>query len=179
MTKAGVYMKIAIGSSNPAKRLAVEKAVQTAHLGGEVIALSVPSGVREQPFSDTETKQGAINRAKAVLEKAEAHIGIGLEGGVMETEDGLYLCNWGALAVKEQPVITAGGARILLPEEVAEQLRSGQELGPVMDQFTHKKGIRQHEGAVGVFSNGLVTRDEMFLHVAKLLLGQFLRNNDK
>ncbi|RJS62495.1 DUF84 family protein [Bacillus sp. PK3_68] len=172
-------MKIAIGSSNQAKKLAVEKAVEAANLEADVVTLSVPSGVREQPFSDEETRQGAVNRAMAVLKETKAHMGIGLEGGVMETAEGLFLCNWGALAVKEHPIITAGGARILLPEEVAEPLRGGEELGPVMDQFTAREEIRQHEGAIGVFTNGLVTRDEMFFHVAKLLLGQFLLNNKK
>ena len=39
--------------------------------------LSVPSGVANQPFSDEETMQGAINRAKRALEEGEAPIGIG------------------------------------------------------------------------------------------------------
>lgn len=172
-------MKIAIGSTNRAKKLAVEKAIEEANLKADIVTLSVPSGVKEQPFSDEETRQGAVNRAIAVLQEAEAHLGIGLEGGVMETEEGLLLCNWGALAIKDHSVITAGGARILLPEEVAEQLRKGEELGPVMDQFTAREGIRQHEGAIGVFTNGLVTRDEMFFHIAKLLLGQFLLTTKK
>ncbi|KAB7705868.1 DUF84 family protein [Bacillus aerolatus] len=167
-------MKIAIGSTNGAKKLAVEKAARAAGLEAELVSISVPSGVSEQPFSDEETRRGAINRAENVLFEEKADIGIGLEGGVMEAEEGLYLCNWGALAAKNHPVVTAGGARILLPQEIADRLRSGEELGPVMDHFTARKGIRQHEGAVGVFTNGLVTRDEMFLHVAKLLLGQFL-----
>ncbi|OCA92215.1 DUF84 family protein [Pseudobacillus wudalianchiensis] len=172
-------MKIAIGSLNRAKKLALEKAVEAAGLQAEIESVSVPSNVSEQPFSDEETRQGAVNRAKNTLTEANADIGIGLEGGVMETDAGLFLCNWGALAVKEQVIITAGGARILLPPTIAEQLRSGEELGPVMERFTARAEIRQHEGAIGVFTNGLVTRDEMFLHVAKLLLGQFLLINKK
>lgn len=172
-------MKIAIGSLNKAKKLAVEKAVQAAGLEAQLTSLSVPSHVSEQPFSDEETRQGAVNRAQNVLAKAKADVGIGLEGGVMEMEGGLFLCNWGALAVQGQPIMTAGGARILLPDEIAERLRGGEELGPVMEQFTARQEIRQHEGAVGVFTNGLVTRNEMFLHVAKLLLGQFLLKEKK
>ncbi|KMY55089.1 NTPase [Bacillus sp. FJAT-27231] len=172
-------MRIAIGSLNRAKKLALEKAVEAAGLQAEIESISVPSNVSEQPFSDEETRQGAVNRAKNALTEANADIGIGLEGGVMETDAGLFLCNWGALAVEEQVIITAGGARILLPPTIAEQLRSGEELGPVMERFTAREEIRQHEGAIGVFTNGLVTRDEMFLHVAKLLLGQFLLINKK
>ncbi|MFK2824704.1 DUF84 family protein [Bacillus sp. B190/17] len=172
-------MKLAIGSLNKAKKLAVERVVKEAGLEMDIVTLSVPSGVKEQPFSDEETRWGAINRATRVLSEGNADIGIGLEGGVMETAEGLFLCNWGALAVKNQPVMTAGGARILLPQEIADCLRSGEELGPVMDRFTTREGIRHSEGAIGVFTNGLVTRDEMFVHVAKLLLGQFLLKNNR
>ena len=54
-------------------------------------------------LSDEETMQGAINRAKRALEEGEAPIGIGLEG-VMKTEHGLFMCNWGALATMDGKV---------------------------------------------------------------------------
>ena len=60
----------------------------------EITSLSVPSGVSAQPFSDEETMQGAINRAKRALEEG-APIGIGLEGGVMKRST-VYLCVTGA-----------------------------------------------------------------------------------
>lgn len=68
-------------------------------------------------LSDEETMQGAINRAKRALEDGEAPIGIGLEGGVMKTEHGLFMCNWGALATSDGKVFVAGGARITLPDD--------------------------------------------------------------
>ena len=68
----------------------------------------------------------------------------------------MYICNWGALATPNAVTLfTATGAGVPLPEEIAEQLRAGAELGPVMDVYTNKKGIRHDEGAIGVFSNGL------------------------
>ena len=85
-------MKVVVGSKNKTKVGAVEKVWKDA----EITSLSVPSGVSAQPFSDEETMQGAINRAKRALEEGEAPIGIGLEGGVMKTEHGLFMCNWGA-----------------------------------------------------------------------------------
>jgi inosine/xanthosine triphosphatase len=167
-------MKIAIGTTNPAKINAVKKGFECID-SQEVIFEShkTESNVSEQPFSDEETITGALNRAKNVLQKAEADIGIGLEGGVTETEFGLFLCNWGALADKYGNEITAGGARIKLPNEIAIRLKDGEELGPVMDDYTKRNGIRHKEGAVGVFTNGLITRDEMFQHVVKLLIGQW------
>ncbi|OCA91417.1 inosine/xanthosine triphosphatase [Bacillus sp. FJAT-27225] len=163
-------MRVIIGSENPAKVSAVQNVFQ--EFGDvEFVQLNVPSGVSPQPFSDEETIEGAINRATQAFEQGD--IGIGLEGGVQMTKYGLFLCNWGALAEQGQPPLVAGGARLLLPDEVAGKLLAGKELGPVMDEYTKKRNIRKNEGAVGIFSNGQVDRAAMFTHIVKLLYGQY------
>ncbi|MBP2241452.1 inosine/xanthosine triphosphatase [Cytobacillus eiseniae] len=164
-------MNIIIGTKNPAKIKAVQAAFQLYE--AEFHALDIPSGVQDQPFSDEETIKGAINRAYGALAAGKGEIGIGLEGGVQETAYGLFLCNWGALVVEGKPPIIAGGARIPLPDEVAKRLIAGEELGPVMEIFAKKEDIRKKEGAVGVFTNGQVSRADMFTHVMKLLVGQY------
>jgi inosine/xanthosine triphosphatase len=162
-------MKIIIGSKNPAKIQAVQNAFLNDYLFDMV---DVPSGVSAQPFSDDETIRGAINRAENALQIGNGQIAIGLEGGVHETAFGLMLCNWGALKLKGQPPFIAGGARILLPEDIALRIRNGEELGPVMDDYANKQNIRNKEGAIGFFTNGKINRIEMFTHVTKLLAGQ-------
>lgn len=165
-------MKIIIGSKNPAKITAVKNCFLDQKT--EVIALDIPSGVSAQPFSDEETIKGAINRALGALRDGSGDIGIGLEGGVQETNAGLFICNWGALAASNMEPFIAGGARFLLPEEIAVRLRAGEELGPVMDDYAKQQNVRKHEGAVGIFTNGMVNRVDMFTHVVKLLAGQYL-----
>ncbi|MFZ7944933.1 MULTISPECIES: DUF84 family protein [Bacillaceae] len=164
-------MKIIIGSKNPAKINAVKNSF--ADQETEFVSLDIPSDVGEQPFSDEETIRGAINRAVGALKQGNGDIGIGLEGGVQETSHGLLLCNWGALAAHNMEPIIAGGARFLLPEEIAVRLRAGEELGPVMEIFAKMKNVRKHEGAVGIFTNGMINRVDMFTHVANLLVGQY------
>lgn len=164
-------MKIIIGSRNPAKITAVKNSFSHE---AEFVALDIPSGVNNQPFSDEETIKGAINRAVGALKQGNGDIGIGLEGGVQETSFGLFICNWGALATSDREPIIAGGARILLPEEVAARLRTGEELGPVMDEYAKMQNVRKHEGAVGIFTNGYINRADMFTHLMKLLVGQFI-----
>lgn len=164
-------MKIIIGSKNPAKINAVKNCF--ADQEAEFVSIDIPSGVNAQPFSDEETIQGAINRAVGALNQGSGSIGMGLEGGVHETSHGLILCNWGALATHNMEPIIAGGARFLLPEEIAVRLKAGEELGPVMDNYANMKNVRKHEGAVGIFTNGMINRMEMFTHVTKLLVGQY------
>jgi inosine/xanthosine triphosphatase len=167
-------MKVVVGSKNPAKVEAVETAFLDRWKDAVILSVETESGVSKQPFSDEETIEGAINRANRALVKEPADIGVGLEGGVVETKQGLCLCNWGALAAKGSQPLIAGGARILLPDEIAQRLKCGEELGPVMDEYTKKKDVRKKEGAIGIFTAGLVTRDEMFAHVMMLLIGQYL-----
>ncbi|WP_062354905.1 DUF84 family protein [Bacillus kwashiorkori] len=163
-------MRIAVGTTNPAKLQAIKNVFSEQYT--TITYGKVPSNVREQPFSDEETIQGAINRAKNALDQLSGDIGIGLEGGVTETPFGLFLCNWGAIFVPDAPPIIAGGARIPLPEKISDRLRHGEELGPIMDDFCHRENIRSHEGAVGIFTNGIIKRDQMFTHVVQLLKGQ-------
>lgn len=160
-------MRILVGSKNPTKIQAVKNVFQTAEVG----SLEALSKVSAQPFSDEETMKGAVNRARQCA--AEGCIGIGLEGGVMEINGNMYLCNWGALVDENEKVYLASGARIPLPQEVTEQLKNGIELGEVMDEYASKKDVRSNEGAIGIFTKEKVNREEMFTHVIKLLKGQY------
>lgn len=164
-------LTVAIGSQNKTKVEAVKRCFQANST--KLISLNVPSGVGNQPFSDEETLQGAMNRAKAALHETKADIGIGLEGGVSETKAGMLLCNWGALYTKDHQMFSAAGARIMLPVEVAEELRKGRELAQVMEDYAAKKDVRSQEGAIGIFTNERVIRKDMFAHVVNLLVGQY------
>ncbi|UCZ52326.1 DUF84 family protein [Bacillus shivajii] len=164
-------MKIGIGSTNEAKVQAVKSVFNDTY---DIEALSVQSEVSNQPFSDLETKQGAIHRARNIVLNDSFEIGIGLEGGVAEENHQMFICNWGSLVTKSGQVFIAGGARIPLPDEIADELRKGEELGDVIDRWTNKTGVRKNEGTVGVLTMGIVTRDKMFEHVVQLLYGQWM-----
>ncbi|MDN7240199.1 DUF84 family protein [Planococcus sp. N028] len=166
-----------IASRNPAKINAVSAVLTELGLDFELQPKDTNSGVSAQPYSLEETRLGAINRSKQALVEG-TDIAIGLEGGVFELEGVLYLCNWGALFSKEGELYTAAGAQIPLPANIAASLREGEELGPVMDDYAQESGIRKHKGAIGILTAGLVNRDEMFQHVVKLLIGQYLLSTD-
>ncbi|MFA9559071.1 DUF84 family protein [Evansella sp. AB-rgal1] len=165
-----MFSTLHIGSKNPAKIRAVEHVFSK---NIEIIAKDVPSSVSPQPLSDQETKIGAVNRAKYLVEECGASLAIGLEGGVVEEKDGMLLCNWGAMVTNNNEIFVAGGARIYLPIELAESVRSGTELGEAIDDWVKKEGVRKGEGTVGILTDGVITRDQMFEHVVRLLYGQW------
>ena len=168
-------MKIIIGTKNKAKAQAVINACSTILQNPEFMNLDVPSEVSDQPIGDEETLRGAGNRARNAMREGNGDLAFGLEGGVRELDGKLFVCNWGVLQLKDGTRFIAGGAQIPLPEEVAKPVRAGEELGPVMERYTQNEGIRQNEGAVGVFTVGIVNRGEMFEHIVKLLIGQYLK----
>ncbi len=166
-------MTIVLGSKNKAKL----RAVQSCFPNEKIMTATVASNVSNQPLSDHETKKGAINRAMAAQQLQKQTIGIGLEGGVMYIDCHPFLCNWGALVTANGSLYTAAGARIPLPKQFSSYLKQGHELSELVDDYVNKQGIRHHEGAIGIFTNGEILRDDMFVHVIRLLKGQAMYDN--
>ncbi|ARJ38050.1 hypothetical protein SporoP8_03560 [Sporosarcina ureae] len=164
-------MEFIVGSENQAKKRAVVRMVERYMENSTVSSASVPSGVSAQPMSEEETRQGAINRSITAANNA---FGIGLEGGVHMIGDTMYLCNWGALTTPEGKTFTAAGAQIPLPEELANEIRRGHELGDAVDTYFKKQNVRMSEGAMGMLTAQLVPRDALFEHIMQLLMGQLL-----
>lgn len=92
-------MRILIGTHNRAKTKAVQTISSIYYPEANYENKEVPSLVSDQPMGQEETRQGAINRAKQLIdelmEDSDTLFGIGLEGGVQEIDGQLYICNWG------------------------------------------------------------------------------------
>src|SRR5690349_17711586 len=88
----------AVGSENPVKINCVAQAVKSFWAfwpEARVISFGTDSGVRAQPDSDHEMFTGALNRARQALAKIpEAQFGVGLEGGTLDAEDGMWAYAW-------------------------------------------------------------------------------------
>ena len=153
---------IAVGSLNPVKVAAVEQMVGQVWPAARVKALDVPSGVGVMPLSDSETLAGARNRATAVREALNADLGFGLEGGVEEMPDGLFLMGWVVAVDRHGRCGIGGAARLPLPAHIAQRVLAGEELGPVMDDVLGDHNIKQKGGAVGALTAGLVLRQDTF-----------------
>lgn len=157
-------VRIAAGSTNPAKLRAVEIAAESFFERVVVEGVDVPSGVPGQPWGDNETAQGALNRAERARNAREADYGVGIESGVAVGPYGrLYVVSW-AVAVDRHGAIGSGGSeRFPLPTEIAGTLHHGDELGPLLDQLVGVPGIARREGAVSVISGGRRNRTEIMV----------------
>jgi len=168
-------MKIAIGSKNPVKIKAAENVFRRIFSKVEIVSCEVDSGVSHTPSSWEETAQGAINRAKAVLEKTKADFGLGLEGGYEKTKFGVLTRGAVTILDKKGRLGISGSNGILLPTKIVKRLEQGEELGDIMDELQGVKNTKQKWGAVGFFLKGYSNRQESFEHDILYALARFLR----
>jgi inosine/xanthosine triphosphatase len=169
-------MLVTTGSTNPTKRAAVERVLPDA----THTAVAVDSGVPEQPWGREQTVDGARNRATAALSATDADFGVGIEGGVEERAEpgGLWLVMWAAVTDGTDTHFGAGPS-IRLPESVAERLRDGEELGPVLDDEVGREALGEQEGAIGVYTDGHVSRTDALADAVAGAFGPFLRSEER
>jgi len=171
-------VKIFVGSTNPVKINAVTTAASETWPDVTVTGIDVPSGIPEQPIGDEQTRQGAINRAQAVLaagQKANQSdvtlLGVGLEGGVMDINGELFSTVWTTVIDEDGQLFEANGARFKVPEIVAEKILAGEEMGPIMSQLLGEADIRKKQGMIGVITSGFIDRTEEYSSIVKMALG--------
>lgn len=167
---------IAVGSTNPVKVEAVRAVAASIFPGIEVVGADVSSGVRAQPIGDAETRAGALNRARAALERtAGARFGIGLEGGVDFLDGAPYVMGWGAIVDGNGGASVARGLTLPLPPLLAKELQAGAELGPLMDKLSGLSDSKRKSGAIGILTVGIITRRQSWEAVVAAALAPFLR----
>ena len=169
-------MKVIVGSTNPVKIAAAQEVLDRVYGPGqcEVEGCSVESGVATQPWGDEETLRGALNRAEAALGIDGAEMGVGLEGGLVEIAARVFTCAWCAVARADGITGIAGGANLLLPPFAADAVCGGAELGPTMDALTGLQDTKQHQGAIGILTQGYLDRQSAYQHVLVLALARLL-----
>jgi inosine/xanthosine triphosphatase len=169
---------IAVGSTRRPKLDAVSAAL--ASFGSflsndaqfEIRGIDVPSGVRHTPLTREDLLSGARQRAEALVhiarEKSEPwRYFVGLEGGLDVVGDGdkryVFLQNWAYVTDISGLGFFGQSGGILLPEALAKRVvDEGAELSEAIDEFAGGHGIRDAQGAWGVLTRNLITRQDAF-----------------
>lgn len=167
-------MNFVVGSKNPVKIKAMESVTKDLWPEAEVKSSDVDSGVSDQPTSEEEAIRGAVNRARRSLEGERADFGVGLEGSVAINEWGTFVTGWAAVTNRDEEVFIGGGGRLRLPEKAARRIEKGEELGTIMDEVTGEEDVDKGPGAIGVFTDGLITRAEAYREALIFSLAEIL-----
>lgn len=157
-------LNFAVGSQNPIKINCVTQAVAEFWPEFRVTGIETNSQVSAQPKSEAEMYLGALNRAREALEKTrEAQFGVGIEGGIVDQENGMWAFAVVVIVDRNDCISEGQTGRFKLPEGVARLIREeGLELGDADDRFFGRQNSKQNEGAIGILSDGKITRLDLY-----------------
>lgn len=166
-------MHVAVGSENSVKVSATERAL-AGRLDATVTGVAVDSGVPEQPRGHEQTLTGARTRAERAV-AAGADLGVGIEGGVATFPGAgcLFLIMWAAVTDGDRRSVGTGPS-LQLPATVAERVRDGAELGPVMDDLLGTDDLAKNAGAAGALTDGIIDRESALVHAVAAASGPFV-----
>jgi inosine/xanthosine triphosphatase len=169
---------IAVGSTRMPKVQGVRQALTSfgtaldAQAKFEVLGVDVPSGVGHTPMGRAELMAGARGRAEALVKLAREggerwRYFVGLEGGLdVVLEKGrrwTFLESWAFVSDGQGREAFGQAGGILLPEPLSEEvLDRGVELSVAIDAYAGGRGIRDAQGAWGVLTGDIITRQEAF-----------------
>lgn len=171
---------VIVGSGNPSKLEAVRLGFAAVFPEHEFVFLSteVSSNVSSQPMDDQETLTGAQNRASNARSLyPQADYWVGLEGGLSVLDSGdqkLAAYSWIAILGK-QKAGCARSATYILPEVISDLIGQGMEQGEADDIVFRQANSKQASGGVGLLTNNLITRAELYAMAVKLALIPFIQ----
>jgi len=158
--------KILIASKNPVKVEATRVAFSKYFEDTDIISISVPSGVPEQPINN-ETYEGARNRVLRLKERNDgenlnAEYLVGIEGGIVQHFNKWFA--FGVICIMNNLGKIGFGTSVHfeLPDSVTGELLNGAELGPIMDKMTGQHNTKQKGGAIGYFTKGVIRRQDIY-----------------
>ena len=185
---------IAVGTENSPKLNACKTVLD--HLAGKlfdgaeyhILSRRTASGVPDMPLNMAEMMLGAKFRAHNVFDEMVGEnkipqFAIGLEGGFfLQNIPGsespfTFLQSWVFVYDGQQGHWGSSGA-IPVPWKVARPvIKNHEELAEVIDRVANMNDIRSGIGAVGIFTDGQVLREDFFRQALMFAFAPFYNKN--
>ena len=158
--------KVIVASKNPVKINAVEEAFRKMFKNEsfETIGMSVPSDVVDQPMTNEEAYQGAMNRANnAFSAENDAEYWVGIEGGLEEKNGELEVSAWVVIRSNSGKYGKGRSSTFFLPKKVAELIKQGKELGDASDVVLQEVNLKQKQGIIGLLTENNIDRTKYYI----------------
>lgn len=170
---------VVVGSRNPVKIKSTDHAFHNVFEDAFLVqGLDVDSGVPDQPMGDDETLTGALNRAQNAKNAfPEADYWVGIEGGVEEKDSEMNAFAFIVVIDKSSKIGKAKTATFYLPEVITKLIKGGMELGSADDQHFKRENSKEGDGAVGLLTNGSITRTAYYEQAIILALVPFINKS--
>ena len=172
-------MNVAVATENPIKIRGVEQAFVDTFGKGEIEIQQVilDLGLPEQPISDA-IASGAIERAKAGQQHANADFGVGIEAGLIQLPGSE---SW--MSIQVCAVIDRGGKCAMgmgpgyeLPKPILDAVLSGEPLRKAFERLLSVEDL-EHRGAVFFLSDGRIDRMDLTIQAVRMALTSYQSTN--
>ncbi len=170
--------KVIVGSKNPVKIAAAKDAFAQVFPDEAFVVegFGADSGVPDQPMGDEQTLKGAINRSMHAKEMhPDADYFVGMEGGCTDIDGEFRASAWIVVQDRKGKVGKGNTGVFILPEAVTTLIRGGMELGDADNQVFSRENSKHNDGAVGLLTNGLVTRTPYYSRATIFALIPFMQ----
>ncbi len=165
-------MIVAVGSERKSKQEAVRRAFAHYYHDFEVLGTACDSGVSDQPLTDGETIQGAINRAKRALEHGD--IGVGIEAGlkkVPEVPTSYFNTTWCAIIDKNGFLTIGSSPDFEYPRKIAEDALGGTEVSKsAAELYNMNETELKESGVIAKLTRGVMPRSDYTYYAVLMAL---------
>ena len=167
--------RVIVASKNPVKLDAVEAGFKKMFPSEsfDITGISVPFGVSDQPMSDEEAYQGALNRISNVATQSKADYWVGIEGGLEEKNNEIESFAWVIIQSREGRYGKGRTSTFFLPKRVAELIREGKELGEASDEVFQEDNSKQKQGTIGLLTDNNIDRTKYYIEPVIIALIPF------
>ncbi len=141
----------------------------------------VPSGVSDMPLSLQELREGAKNRAQAIIALGiEADYYVGMEGGVFPDPIGPETWMAGVIYIESVHKVGHYGytTHIRVPDKIRDRLYDGSnaDLETIMHELAGIESVGEKNGSFGAWSDDMITRTDAFASATQAALAPFFNN---
>ncbi len=166
---------VIIASENPVKVRSAELAFGVYFPGEEFCftGVNAPSDVSEQPIGEEETSRGAHNRlAYTRKQHQDVDYYVAMEGGVIDAKTEMLEITFILVVDRTGRRGLSRTASFPVPTAVADAIRTGEGLGPACDRLYDGKKMSHGQGFIGLLTNTLIDRTELYRHATIIALAQ-------
>ncbi len=170
-------MKIAIGSKNPDKIAATRQAFGAVWPAQELemVAMTVPSGVSDQPLTTDETIKGAINRAKTVKVSLRPDYAVGIEAGLTKIGETWFVDGWVAVIDASGRVGIGGSPAMEVAPALMKLVKSGSQLQQACNAVFGQPADDQPGNYLDQLTGHLFSSTDGFCDAIIMALARFIR----
>ena len=173
-------MKVLIGTKNPGKVEGAKRAFSHYFDNVEVVGISSPSNVSEQPV-DNEIYLGAHNRAVNLENYAKGNAiaydyVVAVESGITQKLGKWMITNVAVIRNRFGYESIGTSASFPVPEKHVKNIINNT-LGTVMDNIFHENDLRSSTGGVGLLTHEVITRIDLNTQAFIMALTQFVNKD--